>query len=289
MRCANDQVEIRVGDCLELLRQMPDQSVHCVVTSPPYWGALRDYGMPGQLGMERDPSAFVVQIVSVFQEVRRVLRKDGCLWLNMGDTYAAGGRGGGGSLTKRRAGKWDHRVDLKGWRKPPAGFKQKDLVGIPWRVAIALQADGWTLRRDVVWNKFRATEPTRADRPIGSHEFLFLFSKGTKYHFDSSELPQGSVWGVSPEGYDGHSAAFPPKLIEPCILAGCPKGGTVLDPFGGAGTTGLVAARHGRRAILLELNPEYAVLAHRRISEEWREPVEQTQDDEPLPLFGGAP
>lgn len=258
-------VTIRHGDCREVLRTLPDESVHCCVTSPPYWGAQRDYGHPGQLGMEQTPETFAGSLVDVFEEVRRVLRSDGVLWLNLGDSYAASGKGGGGRLMEKRGGKWDHRKHLKGWRSPPPGYKQKDLVGVPWMVANRLRLAGWYLRRDVVWSKGAATEPSRADRPAGSHEMLFLFAKSQRYHFDPSPLPHGTVWQVTPQGYDGHSAAFPPDLIDPCIRAGCPVGGTVLDPFGGAGTTGLVADRLGRDATLIELNPEYAAIAERRI------------------------
>jgi site-specific DNA-methyltransferase (cytosine-N4-specific) len=187
------------------------------------------------------------------------------LWLNIGDSYAASGKGGGGKLMLARGHKWEHRKHLKGWRSPPPGYTETELVGVPWMLAFALRLRGWYLRRDVVWNKTAATEPTRADRPSGSHEMLFLLSKQRRYAFDPSPLPHGTVWSVKPLGYEGHSAAYPPSLIEPCILAGCPVGGTVLDPFGGAGTTGLVADRLQRNAILIELNPESASLAQRRI------------------------
>ena len=261
-------VTILTGDCRDVLRTLPDASVHCIVTSPPYWGAQRDYGHDGQLGMELTPETFAGSLTEIFDECRRVLRDDGSFWLNLGDSYAASGKGGGGKLMLARGHKWDHRKHLKGWRNPPPGYKQKDLVGVPWLVANRLRTSGWYLRRDVVWDKGAATEPTRADRPSGSHEMLFLFSKEKTYAFDNSALPHGTVWRVSPQGYDGHSAAFPPSLIEPCIKASCPEGGTVLDPFGGAGTTGLVADRLRRNAILIELNPEYADIARRRIHDD---------------------
>lgn len=258
-------VSILVGDCRERLRELPDASVHCCVTSPPYWGAQRDYGHDGQLGHEKTPEAFVAELVAIFAEVRRVLRDDGVLWLNMGDSYAASGKGGGGKMMLARGHQWGHRAHLKGWRSPPPGYKQKDLVGVPWMLAFALRADGWFLRRDVIWNKQAATEPARADRPSVSHEPMFLLSKARRYHFDITPLPHGTVWSISTQGAEGHGAAFPPALIEPCILAGCPTGGTVLDPFFGAGTTGLVADRLGRDCIGVELNPEYAAIAERRI------------------------
>jgi len=259
------EVKLFQGDCRDVLKTLPDASVHCVVTSPPYWGAQRDYGMDAQLGMERTPEEFVASLVGVFNEIARCLRPDGVLWLNIGDSYAASGKGGGGKMMLARGHQWGHRAHLKGWRSPPPGYKQKDLVGVPWMDAFALRASGWTLRRDVVWDKGSATEPTRADRPCVSHEMLFLFSRAIRYSFDPAPLPHGSVWRVAPQGFDGHGAAFPPTLIEPCIKAGCPAGGTVLDPFGGAGTTGLVADRLQRDAILIELNPEYAAMAKRRI------------------------
>jgi site-specific DNA-methyltransferase (adenine-specific) len=203
--------------------------------------------------------------VPIFRELRRVLRRDGVLWLNLGDSYAASGKGGGGSLSKAHKQAWGDRKHLKGWRAPPAGYKQKDLVGIPWLVAQALRQDGWFLRRDIVWDKGTANEPPRVDRPSGSHEMLFLFSRSQKYAFDQSALPHGTVWRVRPSAVPGHSATFPPSLIEPLILASSPVDGMVLDPFGGAGTTGLAAERTGRNSVLIELNPVYAALAQNRI------------------------
>lgn len=256
------------GDCRDVLPTLPEESVHCVVTSPPYWAAQRDYGMPGQFGMERTPEEYVAAMVGVFQAVRRVLRGDGTLWLNLGDSYAASGKGGGGRLLAKRGGAWGGRERMKGWRGAPPGFKNKDLVGIPWMVANALRIDGWYLRRDIVWEKPNATEPTRADRPCVSHEFMFLFARNEDYFYARPEEGQDkSVWRIQPAGtYEGHFATFPPELVERCVLRGCPAGGIVLDPFGGAGTTGLVADRNGRDAILIELNPAYAAMAKRRIT-----------------------
>lgn len=253
-----------IGDCRVVLPTMDAQSVQCCITSPPYWGAQRDYECEAQLGHERTPEQFVVELVSVFREVRRVLRDDGCLWLNIGDSYAASGKGGGGKLALARGYKWEHRKHLKGWRSPPPGYKQKDLVGVPWMLAFALRADGWFLRRDIVWDKLSATEPTRSDRPSGSHEMLFLLTKNRRYHFDPTPLPHGTVWKISPKGFDGHSAAFPPALVKPCIEASCPKGGVVLDPFGGSGTVGAVAKGLGRNSVLIELNPSFAEVSERR-------------------------
>jgi DNA modification methylase len=306
-------VTILQGDVRDRLRELPDESVHCVVTSPPYWG-LRDYGVEGQIGMEATPQEFVRALVEVFQEVRRVLMWDGTLWLNIGDTYSSGGHGGGGSFMKMRgsseaAGAWAHREKKKGWRAPPPGLKDKELVGTPWRLAFALQADGWYLRQDIIWSKPNPMPESVRDRCTKAHEYLFLLTRKNDYRIDMSVLrepvaastvsrlsqrslgtQQGSdrvpgktngrmkavggketrnrrsVWVVPTAGVkEAHFATFPPKLIEPCILAGCPPGGTVLDPFFGAGTTGLVARQHGRHCIGIELNPEYVEIAKRRL------------------------
>src|SRR5580692_24857 len=174
-------VTILIGHVLDKLRELPDESVHCCVTSPPYWGAQRDYGHPGQIGMEKTPEEYIAALLGVFREVDRVLRGDGVCWIVIGDSYAASGKGGGGSMMIARGHQWGHRAHLKGWRSPPPGYKQKDLVGVPWMLATALRSDGWTLRRDVVWDKGSATEPTRSDRPSGSHEYIFLLSRGIRY------------------------------------------------------------------------------------------------------------
>ena len=301
-------VRIINADCRDALRQMPAGSVHCCVTSPPYFG-LRDYGHDDQIGLEPTPDEFVSAMVAVFRDVRRVLRNDGTLWLNLGDSYAAGGMGAGSGkqLTNRGTSAGGH---MNKPRKAPDGLKPKDLIGIPWRVAFALQADGWYLRQDIIWHKPNPMPESVKDRCTKAHEYLFLLSKSSRYHFDAEAIqeaalrPEGagnkthkgatayadgdekmrtkvglteigaretrnkrSVWTVPTQPFaDAHFATFPPALIEPCILAGCPAGGTVLDPFGGAGTTGLVADRHGRDAILIELNPEYAAMAGARIS-----------------------
>lgn len=298
--------EILLGDCLQSLRALADQSVNCCVTSPPYFG-LRDYGVDGQIGLEPTPDEFVQALVTVFREVRRVMRDDGTLWLNLGDTYSSGGR-------KYRDG--DDKLAQRGMTtRPDDGAKPKDLLGIPWRVAFALQADGWYLRQDIIWHKPNPMPESVTDRCTKSHEYIFLLSKSSRYYFDApavrepaSDNPissarrnradfstvgtkamQGtdfgqsgrglnadhkgdtrnrrSVWRVATKPYKGaHFATFPPDLIEPCILAGCPVGGTVLDPFGGSGTTAGVAVKHGRRAILCELNAEYAALVPARVA-----------------------
>lgn len=297
-----------IGDCIEGMRGLPDQSVHTCVTSPPYFG-LRDYGMDGQIGLEATPDAFVARLVDVFREVRRVLRDDGTLWLNLGDSYSAQG-GAQVQGTKQakgsQSGAWGGES-----RKGVAGLKPKDLIGIPWRVAFALQADGWYLRQDIIWHKPNPMPESVRDRCTKAHEYLFLLSKSDRYFFDGEAIKEvsthagrvvkatgsdsknanagfgsdtkggftkndtlvgetrnrRSVWTVTTKPYAGaHFATFPPDLIEPCILAGSPVGGTVLDPFGGSGTTAGVALRHGRRAILCELNPEYAALMPDRVS-----------------------
>jgi site-specific DNA-methyltransferase (cytosine-N4-specific) len=258
---------ILVGDVRARLRDLPDASVQCCVTSPPYWGAQRDYSVAGQLGMEREPWEFVEVLIDVFWQVRRVLKDDGCMFLNIGDSYAASGKGGGGSMMRKRHASWAHRSHLTGWRKQPPGYKQKDLVGVPWGLAYALREDGWYLRRDVIWDKGSPTEPPRSDRPSGSHEFLFLMAKRKDYRCDATKLPKGSVWRVHPSGsYEEHAATFPENLIEPCIMAATSEGETVIDPFCGSGTTGVVACRHNRHFIGVELNPQYAALAEKRIT-----------------------
>lgn len=297
------------GDALEQLRAMPDGSVHCCVTSPPYWG-LRDYGVAGQIGLEESLHEFLGRLVAVFEEVRRVLRKDGTLWLNLGDAYAGstqGRRTQGPKITGRRAAAINarHRPGLSD------GFKHKDLMGIPWRTALALQASGWYLRADIIWQKPNPMPESVRDRPTRCHEYLFLLTKSPRYWYDAravredarvgnhhrnvvrpqpSHVPgkgsaphkglwktagkdagrnRRSVWTIVPQPFKGaHFATFPPNLVRPCILAGCPEGGTVLDPFTGSGTTGVVALQHGRQFVGIELNPEYAEMARLRIATE---------------------
>jgi DNA modification methylase len=308
--------EILTGDCIKSLEGMGDQSVNCCVTSPPYFG-LRDYGHDGQIGLEASPDAFVAKLVEVFREVRRVLRDDGTVWLNLGDSYArAGGWSNNNGLDGVKRGEGNRAMsNMTGEggasQKLADGLKSKDLIGIPWRVAFALQADGWYLRQDIIWHKPNPMPESVTDRCTKAHEYIFLLSKSERYYFDSLAMqepavydgpprraesfmrkvattpPPGqpsqhregrddiaytgtrnrrSVWTVATKPYKGaHFATFPPELIRPCILAGCPKDGTVLDPFGGSGTTAQVALEEGRNAILCELNPEYVELAHQRI------------------------
>jgi DNA modification methylase len=305
-----------IGDCRTILPTLPAESVHCVVTSPPYWG-LRDYGVAGQIGLEPTYEAFIAEMVAVFREVRRVLRKDGTLWLNLGDSYVSGGGTGHQGKHGERYNRTHTQRALLKAVPVSSGLKPKDLCGIPWRVAFALQSDGWWLRQDIIWSKPNPMPESVTDRCTKAHEYVFLLSKADRYYYDAEAIrePQSewtherfgkdprpstkrklaeagsgtknnssfdaamvtmiqpdskrnkrSVWEVSTAPFAGaHFAIFPPALIEPCIKAGCPKDGTVLDPFGGVGTTGLVADRLQRNAILIELNPNYAKMAKRRM------------------------
>jgi DNA modification methylase len=321
--------KIQQGNCLDLLTEMPEQSVQTCVTSPPYWG-LRDYGEADQLGLEQTPEEYTANMVEVFREVRRVLRDDGTLWLNLGDSYAGSwgaqsrsmgavsdkstlrgnGHVGGGPKIKGLSGT-QIEAHPKGthtgsWVNDHPDLKPKDLVGIPWRVAFALQADGWYLRSDIIWAKPNPMPESVTDRPTKAHEYLFLLTKSPRYVYDADAIKEEAspvngeirfggnkygdsddpkhatksgnvyknsgyrnkrtVWTVTTQSFKGaHFAVFPPKLIEPCVLAGAPEGATVLDPFSGSGTTGMVALRHNRSYIGLELNPEYAEMSRRRI------------------------
>jgi DNA modification methylase len=355
---------IHQGDCLEVLKTLPEQSVNCCVTSPPYFG-LRDYGtakweggdsncdhvqslnkhggeradrnqegykklyldvcgkcgarrIDSQIGLEETPDAFVAKLVDVFREVKRVLREDGTLWLNLGDSYAAQ-RGGTHQPAETLAGGVGGKTDDGGkvnrdrhdGYNPTRfasriGLKHKDLIGIPWRVAFALQADGWYLRQDIIWHKPNPMPESVTDRCTKAHEYIFLLSKSARYYYDAEaikeesiypvgsrdDVPQGvfdgkrdgsngmngsfrairntrnkrSVWTITTKPYAGaHFATFPPDLIEPCILAGCPRGGTVLDPFNGSGTAGMVSLENGRNYVGIELNPEYVELTNERL------------------------
>ncbi|WP_226456148.1 DNA-methyltransferase [Pseudomonas sp. AF03-9] len=384
------QHRVLIGDCIESMRTLPDKSVQMCVTSPPYYG-LRDYGVDGQIGLEETPAEFIARLVEVFREVHRVLRDDGTAWVNMGDSYANGGRSSRDSDEKLPARGMGFRP------KDPDGIKPKDLMGMPWRLAFALQADGWYLRQDIIWHKPNPMPESTRDRCTKAHEYLFLLSKSRRYHYDSDAIrepanltgkgsangfrggayvngstfdnaeggkrtstgntvppnngvgwghgtdakardrsrvtvPTGwdtstgegahgafhkngaersrrdsfkrddskreqvipgqtkgthrpdreesswdvetrnkrSVWTVATHAFkEAHFATFPPELIRPCILAGAPRGGVVLDPFGGAGTTAVVAMQEGRKSILCELNPEYAAMAERRIAAAW--------------------
>jgi len=351
----DDHLTLYGGDCRAVLAELPAESVHTVVTSPPYWG-LRDYGtatwdggdeacdhiadagpplnkstltsagigatpegaaskahakqyrttcpcgatrIDSQLGLEPTPEAYVANMVAVFREVRRVLRDDGTLWLNLGDSYAGSGMTGG-TKSKEGSAKRTERMFHGNRRDTVPGLAQKQLIGIPWRVAFALQADGWYLRSDIIWSKPNPMPESVTDRPTKAHEYLFLLSKSPRYYFDAdavredgagrldlgrmkrpeARLGEGGVWAsdnslrdepgrnlrtvwtIATEPYPGaHFATFPRKLVEPCVKAGCPEGGTVLDPFAGSGTTLLVAQQLGRRGIGIDLSPEYLMQA----------------------------
>lgn len=314
--------KILCGDAIEMLKTIPPDTVDMCVTSPPYYN-LRDYGVSGQIGTEATPEEYIDKLVGVFREVRRVLRQDGTLWVNIGDSYAHDSKWGGktgGKHAKGLHGKTGVRR-----RKTSTGLKDKDLMGIPWMLAFALRADGWYLRQDIIWHKTNAMPESVRDRCTKAHEYIFLLSKSRRYYFDHAAIkePRNSdkndpvagskgafgppqtrlrgsgnlqrkyrptpggkhlggnipysgesllrsrrdVWTVSTAGFKGaHFATFPEKLVEPCILAGCPEGGVVLDPFFGSGTTGAVAVKKNRRYIGIEINPEYAELSRGRIA-----------------------
>lgn len=258
---------IVVGDSREVLRHVPADSVRCCVTSPPYW-SLRDYEVPGQIGLEAQLADYFASLVAVFEEVRRVLTPDGTLWLNIGDSYTSGGR-------TWRAPDKKNPVRAMSIRPPtPDGLKPKDLIGIPWRLAFALQSAGWYLRADIVWNKPNCQPESVKDRPTRSHEMLFMFSKSEQYHYDPAAVrgPNGrnlrTVWDIPTQPYkEAHFAVFPEALVGPCVALGSEPGDLVLDPFLGSGTTAAVALSMGRRVLGIELNPEYVEIARRRL--EW--------------------
>ena len=297
----DERLRIIVGDCRESLKTLPDASVQCCVTSPPYWG-LRDYGHPDQIGNEPTPEEYVESLLAVFREVRRVLRDDGSLWLNLGDSYSSNGgsRPNGSSDGQLGRGTPPIAGSRKAVRKP------KDLIGVPWLVAFALQSDGWWLRQDIIWAKPNPMPESVTDRCTKSHEYVFLMSKSERYFYDAEAIkepatnrPCGntrptkaartgeelhrttanlhnieakqnrnrrSVWSISTKPYAGaHFATMPPQLAEICVLAGSKPGDTILDPFGGAGTTAAVAIKHGRSAMIVELNPGYVELIPGRV------------------------
>ena len=328
---------------MEVLKPFKTESINCCVTSPPYYG-LRDYGVDGQIGLEETPEQYIQKMVEVFREVKRVLRDDGTLWVNIGDSYlGTGGNRKCESSNKTfndiqkhnpRDGRYERNKAMK-----TNGIKAKDLIGIPWMLAFALRADGWYLRQDIIWHKPNPMPESVKDRCTKSHEYIFLLSKSRKYYFDYEAIMEPcvsdkgnnksfrgggaytnnqsfdnsspaerkthgnkpntryggkkytknpdiffrtksgnlyeskplrnkrNVWTVSTKGYKGaHYATFPPDLIEPCILAGCPEGGTVLDPFGGSGTVGVVAKKHNRDYVLIDISPDYCELSRDRIA-----------------------
>lgn len=257
--------KILVGDCRKLLKELPNNSVNCCVTSPPYFWQ-RDYGVDEQMGQEKNTDQFIEELVKVFREVYRILKSDGVVWLNLGDSYYSGNGQPKGVDPRSSSRNW-MRKKLRPLDVAGMGIPKKSLLGLPWAVAKALQLDGWTVRCDVIWCRDTALmEPSVKDRPHRQHEYVFLLSKSKNYWFDRNVLPEESVWHIPHErGVRGHNAAFPEELARRCILSGCPSGGIVIDPFGGSGTTGFVANKYGRNAILCELNPDYALLAKQRI------------------------
>jgi len=303
----DDQVTLLLGDALEQLRTLPDGSVDCVVTSPPYYG-LRDYGTPGQYGLEPTPAAYVETMRALFAEARRVLADDGTLWLNLGDSYASGGR----TSYDTRGG--NTRANGYAAQRAPSELPGKNLLGVPWRTAFALQDDGWILRNEIIWHKTNAMPESIKDRLSTRHEHLFLFAKASRYRFDLDAIrephtmrPQrrprghkerqklgvlpaqtwstserdepgvdghplgrnpGDVWSIPTRPYPAaHFAVFPIDIPLRCIKAGCRPGGTVLDPFSGSGTTGAAARQLGRKYVGIDLNPAYHDLAKERFTQ----------------------
>lgn len=324
------------GDALAMLKTLDTASINCCVTSPPYYN-LRDYGCDGQIGLESSPEEYIQKLVEIFREVRRVLKDDGTLWVNIADSYAGSGKGASNypdNAKKYKQGTNKGSVGSYISKTTAVNCKPKDLIGIPWMLAFALRADGWYLRQDIIWQKPNPMPESVKDRCTKSHEYIFLLSKSPKYYFDGEAIAEpvadssmarysqdiehqkGSdrvpgktngamkavkaryggkkytenpnlfyrtksgnaydfrpkrnkrdVWTVSTKPFKGaHFATFPPELIEPCILAGCPEGGIVLDPFAGSGTTGMVASQYGRHFVLIELNKDYVDLCQERVS-----------------------
>lgn len=261
---------IIIGDCLQEIQKFQSSQFQCCITSPPYWG-LRDYGIAGQIGAESNVEVYIQNLVEIFRGVKRVLKDDGSLWINIGDAYTSGGR------TWRDADK-KNPARAMSYRAPtPQGLKPKDLIGLPWRLAFALQNDGWYLRSDIIWFKPNCQPESVKDRPTQSHEYIFLLSKSENYFYDHEAIKENtndglgkrnkrSVWSVKTEPFkDAHFAVFPPALIVPCVLAGSQPESWIMDPFLGSGTVGEVCQKLNRKFVGVELNPEYAEIAKRRL------------------------
>jgi site-specific DNA-methyltransferase (cytosine-N4-specific) len=256
------------GDAGAVLDTLPASSVQTVITSPPYW-SLRDYDIEGQVGLEGSLEAYLDRLVVIFEQTKRVLRDDGTFWLNIGDSYTSGGR------TWRAPDKKNPARAMSTRPQTPEGLKAKDLIGVPWRLAFKLQAAGWYLRTDIIWNKPNCQPESVGDRPTRSHEYIFLFSKSERYKYDVNAVKGindrrlRTVWDINTQPYPGaHFATFPSKLVKPSVLLSTDTNDIVLDPFLGSGTTTQVAHQEGRRFIGIELNPEYIDLAEKRLKKD---------------------
>ena len=310
-----DEVKLIQGDCLEKLQSLEDSSINCVITSPPYWG-LRDYGESEQLGLEPTPQEYLQKLVNIFREVWRVLKDDGTVWLNLGDSYANNGvktKNVSNQSSTLEGGKKTQEIASQVSGEFKYDVKPKNLVGIPWRIAFALQDDGWYLRQDIIWHKPNPMPESVTDRCTKAHEYIFMFTKSAKYYFDQDAVKEESAntWNSAKgfsgngkrskaNGYDlhaqnqfrnrhehdvlksgrnkrsvwtvttmpnkeAHFAVFPQELIKPCVLAGCPRNGTILDPFMGIGTTGIAAVTRGRKFVGIEISDYYTEIAKKRI------------------------
>lgn len=259
---------VLVGDAAAMLDAVPSRSIQSVITSPPYW-SLRDYDTDAAIGREEPLPEFLKSLTVIFDKVSRALRDDGTLWVNLGDTYTSGNR-------DRRAPDKKNPARAMSMRpRTPEGLKPKDLIGVPWRFALAMQSSGWYLRSDIIWYKPNTQPESVRDRPTRSHEHIFLFSKAEHYHYDIDAVrgPNGrrlrDVWDLNTQGFNGaHFATYPDELVRRCLLIGTKPGDYVLDPFLGSGTTGAVAHRHGRRFIGCEVNPAYVDLIRARVAEQ---------------------
>lgn len=266
----NNSSEIIIGDAKQELQKIKSEQFQCCVTSPPYWG-LRDYNISGQIGAESNLNDYILNLVEIFSEVKRVLRNDGSLWLNIGDAYTSGGR------TWRDADKKNKGRGMSYRPATPDGLKPKDLIGLPWRLAFALQQDGWHLRSDIIWHKPNCQPESVKDRPTQSHEYIFLLTKEEKYYYDyqaimektkdgKSKKNRRTVWSIPTQPFkEAHFAVFPPALITPCVQAGSFEHSWVLDPFFGSGTVGEVCRNLNRNFLGIELNPEYCEIAKKRL------------------------
>lgn len=266
-----DGLRLIVDDSRHALQSFEDNYFQTCITSPPYW-SLRDYGIAGQIGAESSVEEYITDLVGVFREVRRTLRNDGTLWLNIGDSYTSGGR------TWRAPDKKNPGRAMS-YRPPtPDGLKPKDLIGVPWRLAFALQNDGWYLRSDIIWYKPNCQPESVKDRPTRAHEYVFLFSKSEDYYYNHEEIKEKttdgsasrnrrSVWAINTKGFQGaHFAVFPPELVQLCLQAGSMPDSVVLDPFFGTGTVGEVCVENNRECVGIELNQEYADMALKRLA-----------------------